>query len=230
MSPPRGDGGVISTNRYVRAVGVLGIMIVLAISVNTLFSTPKSSIGPDPGRPIPPFAVPLAAGTLSGDANVATAAHQGSAGNLPACSVRGPQILNICQLYERGPVALALIVNDPQCDGVLATLHLALPSYPGLQAAAVVIRGSRAGARRLALSPAGAGVQLGYDRDGALRAGFRLATCPQITFILPGGAVDGRPLLKTPTRAQLDARLSALYAGARARGWKPPPPAATARR
>lgn len=219
---PRSDGGVISTNRYVRAVGVLGILIVLLISVNTLFSTPKSSIGPDPGRAIPPFAVPLAAGTLSGDSNVATGPHQGNAGGRPACSVRGPQILNICQLYERGPVVLALIVADPQCDGVLATIRSELPSYPGLQAAAVLIRGTRVAARRFATSPVAAGVEIGYDRDGALRAGYRLATCPQVTFIFPGGVDDGRPLLKTPSRAELAARLSELYASSRARGWTPP--------
>ena len=39
--------------------------------------------------------------------NVATKAGQGDAGNVPACSVRRPDVLNVCALWERGPVVLA---------------------------------------------------------------------------------------------------------------------------
>ena len=43
------------------------------------------------------------------DANVATEAGQGAAGAKPACAVRGPDVLNSCELAEGGPFVLAFV-------------------------------------------------------------------------------------------------------------------------
>jgi hypothetical protein len=168
-----------------------------------------------------PFAVPLALGTLTGDANVATVAGQGAAGDLPACSVRGPQILNICQQYEAGPVVLALFVAGGSCATVLSEMQSLAPSFPGVRFAAVSIRGERAAIRKL-IHAKGLTYPVGFDADGALAAIYKLATCPQVTFGYPGGIVQSKALLTTPTPAQLRSRVSQLVAASRARGWKGP--------
>ena len=69
------------------------------------------SRGVDPGHRLPPFAMPLALGRLDADANVATRAGQGQRGRRAACDVRGPGILNICQLEAGAPVVLAFVAT-----------------------------------------------------------------------------------------------------------------------
>jgi hypothetical protein len=215
---------VIGTARYVRFVGLLAIVIVVLITINTLLSTPASQRGVRAGRPMPPFALPLAASTVTGDPDVATHANEGSAGRVPACQERGPGILNICQIYDRGPLALAFVVAPSSCTRVLGELQAALPAFPGLQVAAVALRGSRAAAARLAASLR---FPVGYDREGATLVNlYHVVVCPQVTLAYPGGVVEGRALLNTPTPRQLEGRLRALYSASIARGWKPPTSAA----
>src|ERR1700730_12083746 len=84
-----------SPPRYGRYVGLLALVIVALITVNTIVTKPNGDKGIDPARPLPPFAVPLALGNLVGDADIATTADQGAAGRVPACQERGPQILNV---------------------------------------------------------------------------------------------------------------------------------------
>ena len=200
---------------------MLGVLILILITINTIVTKPNGATGIAPGQPMAPFAVPLALGTLAGDANVATTAGQGAAGNVPACSVRGPRILNICEEYERGPVVLALFVAGGSCPAVLSEMQSLVPVFPGVRFAAVSIRGERPAVRRLIHARA-LTYPVGFDADGALAALYRLATCPQVTFAYPGGTVQSRALLNTPTAAQLRSRVSELLAASRARGWREP--------
>ena len=56
----------------------------------------------------------------------------------------------MCQLYaERGPVVLALFVDSGSCSAVVSDLQALVPSFPGVQFAAVAIKGERAALRRL---------------------------------------------------------------------------------
>ncbi len=93
----------LQSPRYGRYAGLLGLLILALITLNTINTKPNGDTGIAPGQPLAPFAVPLVQGDLSGDANVATKADEGAAGNVPACSVRKPQVLNVCELYEKGP-------------------------------------------------------------------------------------------------------------------------------
>lgn len=205
--------------RYGRYVGLLAILIVVLITVNTIVTKPNGVKGVEPGHSLPPFAVPLAVGDLTGDADVATIADQGAAGRVPACQERGPQILNVCQLYERGPLVLALFVDSGSCAAILGDLQALAPSFSGVQFAAVAIKGNRAQLRRLMRSR-GLSLPVGIDRDGALAALYKVATCPQVTFAYPGGVVQSRALLSRPPLATLRARVSELLAASRARGWR----------
>lgn len=208
-----------SPPRYGRYVGLLALVIVALITVNTIVTKPNGDKGIEPGHPLPPFAVPLALGNLVGDADIATSADQGAAGRVPACQERGPQILNVCQLYERGPVVLALFVDSGSCAAVVSDLQALVASFPGVRFAAVAIRGERAGLRRLVRTH-GLSLPVGVDRDGALAGLYKVASCPQLTFAYPGGIVQSSAILNRPAPATLRARVSALLAASRARGWR----------
>jgi len=205
--------------RYGRYVGLLAVLILVLITLNTIATKPNGARGIEPGHSLPPFAVPLALGALNGDADVATSADQGAAGRVPACQERGPQILNVCQLYERGPVVLALFVDAGACPAILGDLQALVPSFPGVQFAAVAIKGDRGQLRRLVRSR-GLSLPVGVDSDGALAALYKVATCPQVTFAYPGGLVQSRALLSRPPLATLRARVGELVAASRARGPK----------
>jgi hypothetical protein len=225
-APPAGVSGAHhhapAAPRYGRYAGLLALLLLALITINTLVTKPNGSTGIEPGQRLAPFAVPLAMGNLNGAADVATSAGQGAAGRVPACEERGPQILNVCQLYEQGPVVLALFVDAGSCPAVLSDLQALAPSFPGIRFAAVAIKGDRAQLRRLIRSR-GLRLPVGIDSDGRLVALYKVASCPQVTFAYPGGIVQSRALLSRPSRATLRARVSELAAAARARGWRGPP-------
>jgi hypothetical protein len=202
-------------------VGLLVLVILVLITLNTLLSDSKGVPGLAPGAAMPPFAVPLALGGVSGDANIATRADEGAAGNVPACKVRGAQILNACELYEQGPVVLALFVDAASCPAVLGDMQALAPSFPGVRFAGVAIEGSRGALRKLVRSR-GLTLPVGIDSDGALVALYKVEGCPQLTFAYPGGVVQGKALLGRPSLTTLRARVSELVAASRARGWREP--------
>jgi hypothetical protein len=212
----RAQGG----RRYGPYLAVLGLLILVLIAIDTALTKPTGVAGLQPGRALPPFAVPLATGNLNGDANVATRANDGEAGKRPACSVRGVEILNVCQLYEQGPVVLALFVDDGSCPAVLSDMEALAPSFPGVRFAAVAIKGDRGSLRKLVRSRGLVRVPVGIDEDGALATLYKVASCPQVTFAYPGGVVQSKALLTRPPPAALRTRVQELVADARARGWK----------
>jgi hypothetical protein len=205
---------------YGRWVGALALVLLALITLNTVLTKPIGAAGLAPGTELPPFAVPLATGNLQGAANVATHANDGEA-KRPACAVRGPRILNVCQLYEEGPVVLALFVDASSCAQILGELQALVPAFPGVRFAAVSIKGDRAELRALVRRD-GLGFPVGIDGYGTLVPLFKVASCPQVTFVYPGGIVQSKALLLRPPLATLRARVSELVAGARARGWRPP--------
>jgi hypothetical protein len=197
-------------------VGGLGLLIIIGVVANTALTKPIGASGVLPGARLPPFAVPLVLGDLNGDADIATRPGQGAAGRVPACRERGVKILNVCALYEQGPVVLALFIDEGGCQRVLAEMQALVPAFPGVRFAAVSIKGDRGQLRRLVHSQ-GLTFPVGIDTDGALAELYKDATCPQLNFALPGGVVQRRAVLTTPTLASLRAWVSDLAAAARAR-------------
>jgi len=202
---------------YGRWVGALGLVILVLITLNTVLTKPNGAAGLAAGARLPPFALPLVTSDLQGDADIATHADDGEAGKHPACTLRGPRILNICQLYERGPVVLALFVDDGDCPRILTDMQTLAPSFPAVRFAAVSIKGSRAALRALVRGHR-LSFPVGIDSDGVLATLYKVASCPQITFAYAGGIAEGKPLLLLPSLASLRARVAALLAASRARG------------
>jgi len=195
-------------------VAAAAFALIVYISLNTLRSDHVGSRGPKPHSRVPPFAAPLALGDVDGDVNVARKAGEGEAGDRPACSVRGPGILNSCQLAERGPFVLAfLATHATKCTRQLDVLERARAAHPDVQIAAVAIRGDRGDLRALVRSH-GWRFPVAYDRDGILANLLGVAVCPLIVYALPGGIVRESTVGEVDGRA-LDRRLAALE---RARG------------
>jgi hypothetical protein len=208
--------------RYGRYFGLLMVLIVVLIAINTVLTKSHIARGIEPGKRIPPFALPLATGTVKGDADVATHANSGAAGRTPACAERGAGILNVCELYERGPVVLALFVDAGSCPAVLSDMQALAPRFSGVAFAGVAIKGERGPLRKLIAGRALTSVQVGFDGDGVLAGLYKLLSCPQVTLVLPGGVVQSPALLSRPSPQTLRMRVEALVAAEKARGWRAP--------
>jgi len=218
--PPRSPPIKPDLPRYGRYVAIPAIAILLLITINTLTTRPNGVTGVAPGRRLPPFAAPLVLGDVEGDPDIARHDHEGANGDVAACRLRGPGILNVCQLYERSPLVLALFVDSGSCAGIVGDLQRLVPAFPGVRFAAVALNGDRGSLRRL-IARDRLTLPLAYDRGGTLLALYKVATCPQVTFALPGGVALGKTLLSRPSPAALRRRVEGLVAAAKARGWKP---------
>jgi hypothetical protein len=195
-APPGGPGPDPPPRRSTVTwiVGVAVLLAIAYITLNTIRTDAPGSRGLEPGDPLPPFAAPLALSSLDGDANLATKPNQGGQGDRPACEVRGRDILNSCQLAERGPVVLAFVAaRSEQCDRQVDVLDRLRADYPDVSFAAVAIRGDRDDLRRT-IRRRGWSLPVAWDRDGGVANAFAVAICPTVTFAYAGGEVEGTSL------------------------------------
>ncbi len=200
--------------RYGRYVGLLALVILVLITINTIVTKPNGARGIEPGHTIPPFAAPLARGTLSGDVNVATRADEGTAGRVPACAVRASGVLNVCELYRGRPLVLALFVQAGSCPDVLNQMQTLTSAFPTVNFAAVAIKGERKSLLALMREHGLRSVQVAFDSDGILAGLYKVASCPQVSFVLPGGVVQSPALLDTPSLQTLRGRVVKLVTAA----------------
>ncbi len=195
--PPRPPAGA---SRYTWVVGVLALAAIAYITLNTLGTDAPGSRGLPKGEQLPPFAVPLASSSLEGDAQVDPS---------KACRVRGPDVLNSCQLAERGPVVLAFFATrSERCERQVDVLERVRRRYPDVAFAAVSVRGDRGDVRRIVRERKW-GMPVGYDHDGAVSNAYAVAVCPTITFARKGGKVDGTSF-SLLEEAELARRVEAL--------------------
>jgi AhpC/TSA family len=215
--PPRPRGP------YAWLFGVIVAAILIYIGLNTLRNVGSISRGVEPGRPLPQFAAPLALSRLEGDANVATRRGQGQSGTRPACEVRGPDILNSCQLTQGAPAVLAFVATaDPLCAAQLDGFERVWPRFRGVRFAAVAARTDRNELRRL-IRRRGWRFPVAFDRDGAVFALYGVVDCPTVTFAYPGG-IAMRTTLRPLDDRRLAATVRALVEASKQRGWRAPTP------
>lgn len=195
--PPRPPGRVSSV------AWIVGIAVVLAlayITINTIRTDAPGSRGIDAGEPLPPFAAPLVLGGPEGDAQVDPE---------KACGVRGPAILNSCELTEEGPAAIAFLASrSDQCDDQVDVLERVGERFGDVRLAAVSIRGERADVAA-EIRKRGWELPVAWDRDGAVANLFAVAVCPTITFVNSDGLVTGTTL-GTASASEIARRLQEL--------------------
>jgi hypothetical protein len=197
-------------------VAIVLAVVIVYVTANTLTTEGPGSRGVAVGTKVPPFAAPLAlANTRCNDdeecdANVLLRESQG----VPkACDVRGEDILNSCELAERGPFVLAFLVEpSSECADQIDVLEGLRPRFEDeIQFAAVAIRGDHAELNDL-IRERGWKLPVAYDHDGAIANAFAVAVCPTITFAERGGTVAATTL-GTASEEEIMRELRALVPG-----------------
>jgi hypothetical protein len=176
---------VSGSGRYQWFVGGLAVALFVAFAVNAIGSGGNGTIGVPRGQYLRPFAAPLAATSLVGDANL----H-------PPCdrARHDARALNICLLTSRGPLVLAFFVTDAKpCVRTIDSMQAvsAMPGMSGVQFAAVAVRAGP-GDAAAAVRKHHWTIPVAYDRDGAVGADYRIEVCPLLELARRGGLVVAR--------------------------------------
>ncbi len=208
-------------DRYSIAVGLI-FLAVIVIAVLHRGGEGGGTLGLDfqPHRwPLPEFAVPLATSSLEGDANVA----QDDCGSsqlpcpeprTPACRVDEPGAFRVCDMFTRPSLISFWFTKGSGCveqqDVVsrvyrrygarVAFLSLDVHDDPDTVRDLVRERDWR--------------MPVGYDRDGAVAALYRIGGCPTFAYAYPGGTL-WRATIGDLTAAQLSAHLDGLLRATR---------------
>jgi hypothetical protein len=215
--PPARPAGA---SRYGWFAGVVGVLVLAYILVNTLRTNGPGAGGLERGDRLPPFAAPNVLSSLDGDANLAVKPGSGGAGRVPACSVRGPDVVNSCQLGHDHPLVVGfLFTRGAKCAALFDAMQREAARRPDVRFAGIVVRGDRDQARDLVREHRWT-FPVGFDRDGGLANRYGVAVCPELVLAYPGGVVHGTAIGED-IAGDLDRRVGALVAAARARGWTP---------
>lgn len=200
------------TGKYGWFVGVVLVLLLAVVTINSLGTEGTSSRGLDRESTAPTFAAPLALGDLDGDVNVATEADQGSAGEVPACSIRRPDVVTLCALTDTNPVVLAFFATrGGSCVEQLDAVEAVSRRHPDVKFVGISIRGDRGDLRELIRSR-GWTFPIAYDRDGVLANLYGVAVCPQIAYLRKGGKTFDTSL-GTLAERELESYVTALEQG-----------------
>jgi len=225
----RGGRGAVSGNRYAWLIGIAAILVAGFVLINSTRPAGPGAVGLPAGATLPPFAVVLATSDVvcdsdddACDANVAAsgARDHGEAGSRPACEVRGPTVLNVCELTERGPLVLGLMATrDSSCVRSFGALAALARRHRGLQVAVVGIRGGLEELRQV-VRERGWSFLVGWDRDGVLASIYGVVACPYVAVARWHGRVEAT-LPGRATAAELERAADRAVAASRRAGWRP---------
>lgn len=213
-------------NRYSVVVGLLFAAVIAIAAINTLGNKDEGTLGLDklPARwPLPEFAVPRAAGALEGDANVAqdncetsqTPCPSGDRRH-PACRISTAGAIRVCDLFDR-PLVLSFWFSrgGSTCVQQQDAVSRAYERYRGrVNFLSLDVRDDRGTVRELIRGHRWR-MPVGYDRDGAVAALYRIGLCPTFAYAFPGGTLQDASVGEL-TEAQLEAHVRALLRATRA--------------
>ncbi|HKB52152.1 MAG TPA: TlpA disulfide reductase family protein [Solirubrobacterales bacterium] len=181
---------------------VVGLLFVAIVAVALLNGVPGGgdTLGLDkqpPRWPLPEFAVPAAAGQLEGDANVAqddcSAARlpcPPEARRTPACQVRAPGAIRVCDLFDRPLVISFWFSKGGNCVDQQDVVSRVYSRYRGrVNFLSVDVHDDRETVRDLVRRRDWA-MPVGYDRDGAVASLYRVGGCPTFAYAYPGGVLQ----------------------------------------
>jgi hypothetical protein len=187
-------------NRYSVIVGLLFLILIGLATLHTLNGGGEDTLGLDqqPVRwPLPEFAVPAAAGNLEGDANV----YQDDCGSsslpcsegsrrVPACKITTPGAIRVCDLFDRPLVISFWFGTESGCERQQDVVSAVAARYRGrVNFLSLDVRDSRGSVREL-VRERGWGMPVGFDRDGAVAALYRVGGCPTFAYAYPGGTLE----------------------------------------
>ena len=181
-----------SSNKYAWAVGFLILMaggIVLFVTTIVSPNSGRGIEGPRVGSRLPAFAAPLATGDLNGEANVCQRRPCGKgAGPVPACEVRGADVLNLCELRKDPLVLTFAVTRGADCEPQVDRVERMKGDVPGVRFA-VVMSGNERDAAEHIVRRRGWTQPVGVDDDGAVVNLYGVGVCPVTVFAAPGGRV-----------------------------------------
>jgi hypothetical protein len=209
-------------DRYSIAVGLIFFAVVVVAVIHQAGSDNRT-LGLEhepPHWPLPEFAVPLATSSLEGDANVA----QDDCGSsqlpceeqrTPACQVREPGAFRVCDLFDRPSLISFWFTKGDGCVEQQDVVSRVYERYRGRVAFLSLDVHDDRGTLRDLVRERGWRMPVGYDRDGAVAALYRVGGCPTFAYALPGGTL-WRATIGDLTASQLSARLNGLLRATRA--------------
>jgi hypothetical protein len=211
--------------RYSVVVGLLFAAVIAIALVSTLGSKDEGTLGLDelPARwPLPEFAVPRAAGALEGDANVAQDDCETSqapcppgARRTPACRIPTAGAIRVCDLFDRPLVLSFWFSRGGNCVQQQDVVDRVYERYRGrVSFLSLDVRDSRGTVRDLIRRHRWR-MPVGYDRDGAVAALYRIGGCPTFAYAYPGGTLWDASIGEL-TAAQLEAHVRVLLRTTRA--------------
>lgn len=211
-------------DRYSIAVGVIFFaVVVVAILNQTGGDNGILGLESQPRHwPLPEFAVPLATSDLEGDANVAQDDCESSqlpcpadAVRTPACRVDEPGAIRVCDLFDRPSLISFWFTSDGACVAQQDVVSHVYERYRGRVAfLSLDVRDDPDTVRNL-VRDRDWRMPVGYDRDGAVAALYRLGGCPTFAYVFPGGTLQSASAGEL-TESQLSDRIEALLGATRA--------------
>lgn len=191
QQPKRGP-----SSPYAWLVGIVFLIVISAGLLNVIGSEGTGARGLRPGTELPVFAAPLATGKLDGDANIDAR---------KACSVRGADVLNLCELRRRPVVIGFMFTRFADCESFLGRLERLARDHPRLAVAGVIVGQSRREAAAIVRRNRWS-FPVAYDRDGAVSNIYGIAGCPTTVLARAGGKVaETRVKAGAHTQAGLEA-------------------------
>jgi AhpC/TSA family protein len=211
-------------DRYSIAVGLIFLAVIVIATINLSSEGGEDTLGLDrqPARwALPEFAVPVAAGQLEGDANVAQDDCESGAvpcpsadRRTPACRIRTAEAIRVCDLFGRPLVISFWFTKGGDCAAEQDAVEVAYRRYRGrVNFLSLDVRDDRETVRRL-VRQHGWTMPVGYDRDGAVASLYRVAGCPTFAFAYPGGTLQSAAIGELGS-SQIDARVEQLLAATR---------------
>jgi hypothetical protein len=196
---------------YGALVGILIAFVAVFILVNALRNTESGTVGIGPvgiGEKVDPFAVPLAASDLEGDANVDPEA---------ACRVAGEDVLRICDYFDR-PLLISFWFTGgaSECVDQQDVFDQVAERFKGRAGAVSInVRDDRDKVRDL-VEERGWKVPVGHDTDGAVSNMYRIGGCPTFLFVRAGGVLEKAEIGRT-TVEELDSQVRSFLNGQEAK-------------
>lgn len=195
--------------RYMWVVGVAALILLTVVLVHQLRSGTGTFInGPPVGERLPEFAAPLVLGDVEGDSNIKPRSSKENRRPLPACDVRMPGTLNICDQWDKPVVLSFLFLRGADCEPQFDRLEAMRREFPGVNFVGVFFERSRDKARET-VRRRGWKFPIVVDRDGVVPNRYAVGGCPTTVFAERGGKVR-RTVTHDIGTAELRAVIGAL--------------------
>jgi hypothetical protein len=186
-------------DRYTIMVGLIFLAVIVVALIHGVGSNDRTLglEGEPPRWPLPEFAVPAAAGKLEGDANIAQDDCESSAlpcpaeaRRTPACELRTPGAIRVCDLFDRPAVISFWFSMGGDCVDQQDVVSQVYERYRGrVNFLSLDVRDDRGTVREL-IRARHWKMPVGYDRDGAVAGLYRVGGCPTFAYVYPGGILQ----------------------------------------